>query len=228
MDTTDIIVHNHGFVRLVDVMGSDSSIVQAARVSYGAGTKTQREDEKLIDYLMRNKHTSPFEMVVFKFHVKLPIFVARQWIRHRTGSFNEVSARYSVLPDEFYIPNEEDITTQDVKNRQGRTSEQVVDANAARFIIEQHSRMAYTTYQHLLEMGVARELARMVLPLNIYTEWYWQVNLKNLLDFLRLRLDPHAQKEFRDYGAAILEIIKPSVPATIDSWKRHYLNATAQ
>jgi len=221
-------VHLHGFVRLVDSMGNDASIVQAARVSYGDGTKTQREDEKLIDYLMRNRHTSPFEMVAFKFHVKLPIFVARQWIRHRTGSFNEVSARYSVLPEEFYIPNEEDITTQDVKNRQGRTVEQVADANAARFIIEQHSRMAYTTYQHLLEMGVARELARMVLPLNIYTEWYWQVNLKNLLDFLRLRLDPHAQKEFRDYGKAILKLIAPSVPVTIESWKRHYLNATAQ
>lgn len=212
-------VHEHGLVRLVDSMGDDASIVQAARVSYGAGTKTSREDEGLLRYLLNNKHTSPFEMVQLKFHVKLPIFVARQWIRHRTGSFNEVSARYSVLPSEFYIPAVEDITTQDPKNRQARTDEQVPYAATARAGIAMQSEQSYARYEALLEMGVARELARMVLPLNIYTEWYWALNLKNLLDFLHLRMDSHAQREIQVYARAILTLIEPIVPVTIALWK---------
>lgn len=212
-------VHEHGFVRLVDNMGDDASIVQAARVSYGAGTKTSREDKGLLRYLLRNRHTSPFEMVQFKFHVKLPLFVARQWIRHRTGSFNEVSARYSVLPDEFYYPALEDITTQDAKNRQARTTEKVADARKAQLLIIDHSMQAYRRYEALLEMGVARELARLVLPLNIYTEWYWSVNLKNLLDFLLLRSDAHAQREIQVYAQAIIKLIEPVVPDTIELWR---------
>ena len=215
----EVQVHEHGFVRLVDSMGDDASIVQAARVSYGAGTKTSREDKGLLKYLLKNKHTSPFEMVQLKFHVKLPIFVARQWIRHRTGSFNEVSARYSVLPSEFYYPELEDITTQDSKNRQARTDEQVSDVSMVRVMIMNHSEHAYEFYEELLEMGVARELARIVLPFNIYTEWYFQMNLKNLLDFLRLRLDEHAQREIQAYAKAILVLIESVVPATVTLWK---------
>jgi len=158
-------------------------------------------------------------MVQFKFHVKLPIFIARQWIRHRTGSFNEVSARYSVLPDEFYYPEPEDITTQDSKNRQARTNEPVLAAGAASLVIMKHSMQAYQQYKLLLEMGVARELARMVLPLNIYTEWYWSVNLKNLLDFLRLRTDSHAQREIQAYANAIIKLIEPIVPVTMELWR---------
>jgi len=214
-------VHEHGFVRLVDSMGDDASIVQAARVSYGAGTKTSREDAGLLRYLLKNKHThtSPFEMVQLKFHVKLPIFVARQWIRHRTGSFNEVSARYSVLPNEFYYPAVKDITTQDSKNRQARTDTLVQRPHRVLSDIMEHSEDSYDLYEKLLEKGVARELARMVLPLNIYTEWYWSVNLKNLLDFLRLRTDQHAQREIQAYANAIITLIEPIVPVTMGLWR---------
>lgn len=209
-------VLDKGFITLVDHMGNDNRIVEAAR-----GEPRYEEGERLIHYMMKNHHTSPFEKVVFEFHVKLPIFVARQWIRHRTGSFNEISARYSVLPEEFYFPELEDITTQDTKNRQGRTSEQVHGAAGARVLIEWNAEDSYRRYTQLLEMGVARELARMVLPLNIYTAWYWTVNLKNLLDFLRLRTDAHAQKEIREYANAIVELIQPIVPVTLAAWEEY-------
>ncbi len=215
----EIKIHDYGFVRLVNHMGNDDAIVQAARVSYGNGTKTQREDKKLLTYLMKNKHTTPFEMVQLKFHVKLPIFVARQWIRHRTGSFNEVSARYSILPSEFYYPDLKDITTQDIKNRQGRTDKQIRFASEALEIIKHHSIIAYSRYETLTRWGVARELARIVLPLNIYTEWYWSVNLKNLLDFLCLRTASDAQREFQAYAKAIIMLVEPIVPNTIAIWR---------
>jgi thymidylate synthase (FAD) len=200
-------------------MGGDAAIVQAARVSYGGGTKTQREDAGLIRYLVKNRHTTPLEMVQFKFHVKLPIFVARQWIRHRMGTFNEVSARYSVLPAEFYIPEVEHITTQDTKNRQGRGLEQVADAKYAREIFLRQSIDSYHEYELLLDLGVARELSRMVLPLNIYTEWYWKVDLHNLMGFLGLRLDPHAQWEMRQYAQALLELARPVAPVAFAAWE---------
>lgn len=212
-------LHDYGFVRLVDYMGNDSSIVQAARVSYGGGIKTPEQDRKLINYLMRNKHTSPFEMVVFKFHVKLPIFVARQWIRHRMASYNEISGRYSILPSDFYIPALEYINTQDTKNKQGRTNKIVEDALVMQQVIAEHNQDAYEVYQYLLDNGVAREIARMVLPLNIYTEWYFKQDLKNLLDFLRLRTASNAQREFQDYANAIISLIEPIVPVTISAWR---------
>ena len=194
-------VLDHGFVRLVDYMGSDSRIVQSARVSYGSGTKTYRQDKGLINYLLRNDHTSPFEQVVFTFHLKMPIFVARQWVRHRTARMNEISGRYSVMKDECYIPDKAHIALQSEDNKQGRKAEPVDDATAERVItmLEEDHKRIFETYHALLDMGIAREIARIDLPLSLYTEFYWQMDLHNLFHFLKLRLDGHAQYEIRDH-----------------------------
>lgn len=219
-------VHNKGFVRLVDYMGTDERIVQAARVSYGAGTKTVREDAGLIDYLLRNKHTSPFEQVVFTFHIKLPIFVARQWIRHRTARLNEISGRYSILKDDFYLPQGADIAFQSANNKQGRNTEAVTEKLQTEIIgsFEKSQAAAYSAYGDLIEKNIARELARINLPLSTYTEWYWQIDLHNLFHFLALRLDKHAQKEIRDYAVVIFDIIKKVCPLACTSFENHVLN----
>jgi thymidylate synthase (FAD) len=220
-------VLDHGFVRVIDYMGDDAAIVQAARVSYGRGTRQVSSDRGLINYLMRMRHTSPFEMCELKLHVKLPIFVARQWIRHRTASVNEYSARYSVLDEEFYLPAPEHLATQSTTNRQGRA--EVLDGPAATAALEAlktNAAEAYARYVQLLNegdggpppdpgrAGLARELARAVLPLNIYTQWYWKVNLHNLLHFLALRADPHAQYEIRAYAEVLLDVVRRWVPLT--------------
>ena len=206
---------DHGFVRLVDYMGDDSAIVQAARVSYGAGTKKMRQDRGLIRYLLRHRHTTPFEMCEIKLHVKLPIFVARQWIRHRTANVNEISARYSVLDNEFYLPSPEHLAVQSTNNKQGR-GEALTEAQSAMVLemLKRDATQAYQTYSELLgeEVGLARELARMNLPVNWYTQWYWKVDLHNLLHFLALRMDAHAQYEIRVFADAIGSLVKDWVP----------------
>lgn len=218
---------DHGFVRLVDVMGDDGSIVQAARVSYGAGTKTVREDRGLIRYLMRHKHTTPFEMVEFKFHIKLPIFIARQWIRHRTANVNEYSGRYSIMKDDFYLPELDQIRPQSQTNRQGR-SDEVFDKEKAQQIREKLDKVQkelYKEYEGLLEDDFARELARINLPLSNYTEWYWKIDLHNLFHFLRLRIDTHAQYEIRVYGEAMAEIAKQVVPHAWEAFEDYSLHS---
>ncbi|GHU58997.1 flavin-dependent thymidylate synthase [Spirochaetia bacterium] len=218
-------VLNKGFVRLVDYLGGDERVVQAARVSYGTGTKSYREDAGLIDYLLRNEHTSPFEQVVLTFHVKLPIFVARQWIRHRTARLNEISGRYSVMKDDFYVPGPEDVALQSTDNKQGRSDEVLDGATVAavRGALESGQQQAYAEYTRLIDQGIARELARVNLPLSLYTEWYWQIDLHNLFHFLRLRLDAHAQKEIRLYAETLLEITKKVAPRCCESFERHTL-----
>lgn len=223
---------DHGFIRLIDYMGDESSIVQAARVSYGSGTKSVNEDKGLIRYLMRHRHTTPLEMCEIKLHVKLPIFVARQWIRHRTANVNEYSARYSILDKEFYIPAPEDIQPQSDNNKQGRSGELTgLEKLAAETEIKLQSDNSYKIYNYLLGEddhpfpGIARELARMVLPLNYYTQWYWKTNLHNLLHFLSLRCDPHAQKEIRVYADKILEIVKMWLPNVYDAFMDYNMNA---
>ena len=210
-------VLDHGFVRVIDYMGDDAAICQAARVSYGKGTKSVQNDEGLIRYLMRHWHSTPFEMCEIKLHVKLPVFVARQWIRHRTANVNEYSARYSILDREFYIPAPEHIAAQSVVNNQGR-GDILTGDEAARVleILKADSARAYDNYQSLISQdgqnGLARELARMNLPTNIYTQWYWKVDLHNLLHFLRLRADAHAQYEIRVYADEICKIVADWVP----------------
>jgi len=212
-----ISVLDHGFIRVVDYMGDDAAICQAARVSYGKGTKSVQNDEGLIRYLMRHWHSTPFEMCEVKLHVKLPVFVARQWIRHRTANVNEYSARYSILDREFYIPAPEHIAAQSVVNNQGR-GEALIGAEAARVldILKTDSERSYDNYQAMIsddgQRGLARELARMNLPANIYTQWYWKVDLHNLLHFLRLRADAHAQYEIRVYADAICSVVADWVP----------------
>lgn len=212
---TRISVLDHGFVELIDYMGGDDRIVEAARVEprFEGGAK-------LIRYMMKSQHTSPFEKVRFEFRVRLPIFVARQWIRHRTGSFNEISARYRELPGDFYIPSLENLTTQADSNKQGRTDIQVGDPNCAQNDILYASKSAYETYEKLLRSGVARELARIVLPLNIYTEWYWTVDLHNLFNFLRLRNDTHAQWEVQQYAKAVQSLAWPIAPIAFTEWEK--------
>jgi thymidylate synthase (FAD) len=213
-----------GFVRLVDYLGGDARVVQAARVSYGAGTKTWREDAGLIDYLLRNEHTSPFEQVVLTFHIKLPIFVARQWVRHRTARLNEISGRYSVMKDDFYVPEGGDIAFQSTDNKQGRG--EALDAAFAgevRAGLEEGQRRAYGDYGVLVDRGIARELARINLPLSLYTEWYWQIDLHNLFRFLELRLDAHAQLEIRRYAEVLFEITRKVAPRCCASFERHRL-----
>ena len=210
-------VLDHGFIRVIDYMGDDGAIVQAARVSYGAGTKHVQNDEGLIRYLMRHWHSTPFEMCEVKLHVKLPVFVARQWIRHRTANVNEYSARYSVLDREFYIPAPEQLAAQSVVNNQGR-GEVLQGEEAARVLelLKSDANRAYDHYEAMLsqegQQGLARELARMNLPANIYTQWYWKVDLHNLFHFLRLRADAHAQYEIRVYAEAIANCVKDWVP----------------
>lgn len=216
-----------GFVRLIDYMGDDASIVQAARVSYGKGTKSVREDRGLLRYLMRHKHTSPFEMVEYKFHIKLPIFVARQWIRHRTANVNEYSGRYSEMPDHFYLPDIDQVRVQSQMNRQGR-AEIPMPVQMADEIIEnfaQKQQMLHDDYQDLLSKDVARELARINLPLSTYTEWYWKIDLHNLFHFLRLRLDKHAQYEIRVYAEIISDIVKQTVPLAWESFNDYILGS---
>lgn len=220
-----IAVLDRGFVRLIDYMGGDASIVQAARVSYGAGTKTVREDRNLINYLMRHRHTTPFEMVELKFHVKLPIFVARQWIRHRTANVNEQSLRYSVMPDEFFVPAAESIGRQSTSNRQGRATDDVPE-EVRRTVLEllrSVPQKTYPIYQELLEAGVARELARVCLPVSAYTEWYWKINLHNLFHFLSLRADPHAQQEIQAYAKALGRCARAVAPFAHAAFEEYVL-----
>ncbi len=216
-----------GFVRLIDVMGDDSAIVQAARVSYGSGTKKVHEDRGLIRYLMRHLHTTPFEMVEFKFHVKLPIFVARQWIRHRTANVNEYSGRYSEMKDEFYVPDADQVRGQSAMNKQGRADE-AFDAERAESIrtsMQQTQDMLYGQYQEMLSTDLAREIARINLPVSNYTEWYWKIDLHNLFHFLRLRIDAHAQYEIRVYGEAMAEIAKAAVPLAYEAFEDYILHS---
>lgn len=220
-------VLNHGFVRLVDYMGGDESIVQAARVSYGKGTKTVSEDRTLIRYLMRHQHTTPFEMVEFKFHVKLPIFVARQWIRHRTANVNEYSGRYSIMPEELYLPEENVIKYQSKSNKQGRDSDEVPPEIRKRIleILTAGQKSSFEGYQEMLDYDIARELARINLPLSLYTQWYWKIDLHNLFHFLKLRLDKHAQYEIRCYAEKMAEIVKAVVPIAYEAFEDYVLNA---
>ncbi len=222
-------VLDKGFVRLVDYFGNDARIVQAARVSYGEGTKSYRQDEKLIDYLLRNDHTSPFEQVSFTFHIKMPIFVARQWIRHRTAKLNEISGRYSVMKNEFYVPAGEDIALQSEDNKQGRQNAPVSPElqKEVRRILEEDQRRSYETYEKLLSMGIAREIARINLPLSLYTEWYWQMDLHNLFHFLKLRMDSHAQKEIRDYAEVIFSLVKTVCPMAAGAFEKHRLSGVS-
>ncbi|AQT04792.1 FAD-dependent thymidylate synthase [Acetobacter persici] len=213
-------VLDHGFLRVIDYMGDDSAIVQAARVSYGRGTRKVSEDAGLIRYLMRHRHSSPFEMCEMKFHVKLPIFVARQWIRHRMASVNEYSARYSILDSEFYIPAPDHMAAQSAVNRQGRGDVLAPDdAAAVMDILRDDAIRTYRNYETMLSTeedgyGLARELARINLTVNTYTQWYWKIDLHNLMHFLALRLDPHAQYEIRVYAEAMLKILHAWVPQT--------------
>ena len=223
---------DHGFIRVIDYMGDDSAVVQAARVSYGKGTKQVSRDKALINYLMRHRHTTPFEMCDIKFHIKLPIFIARQWIRHRTASVNEYSARYSILGNDFYLPATENLSAQSKINKQGRDDDALDPKDAARVlkILEDDAKNCYKHYIELMnededgniidesKTGITRELARMNLTLNHYTEWYWKINLHNLLHFLALRADSHAQYEIRVYADAMLDIVKAWVPFTYDAF----------
>ncbi len=233
-------VLDHGFVRVIDYMGDDAAVVQAARVSYGHGTKRAREDAGLIRYLMRHAHTTPFEMCEIKFHVKLPIFVARQWIRHRTANVNEYSARYSILDREFYVPAPEHLGAQSTSNRQGR-GELLEGAEAARVLdlLRADAQQAYDHYQEMLNedvagnvieparQGLARELARMNLPLSFYTQWYWKIDLLNLLHFLWLRHDDHAQHEIRAYAAVMLDTVERWAPLTFEAFMDYRIGGAA-
>lgn len=234
-------VLDHGFVRVVDYMGNDNSIVQAARVSYGTGTKQVNQDAGLINYLLRHKHTTPFEMCEIKFHLKMPIFVARQWIRHRTANVNEYSARYSVMDNEFYIPSAESLAAQSTKNHQGRSDEALSPEETARVleILKGDSQTCYKHYEELMNTdsegniidperkGIARELARMNLPINIYTQWYWKIDLHNLMHFLHLRADSHAQYEIRVFAQAMMDVVKKWVPIAYESFIDHRVNGTS-
>jgi len=243
----EIKVHEHGFVALIDVMprlvpaagltdavaagespgavlGADGAIVQAARVSYGAGTRKVTEDRGLVRYLMRHHHTTPFEMIEFKFHVAMPIFIARQWIRHRTANVNEYSARYSIMPDRFYRPSEDNIRKQSAGNRQGGT--EPIDAGTAEEFLAllEQAEASYKQYIALTEKGLSRELARIGLPVSVYTEWYWKCDLHNIFHFLALRMDPHAQQEIQDFARAMYALIKPIVPVACEAFEDYRLN----
>ena len=232
-------VLDHGFIRVIDYMGDDSSIVQSARVSYGKGTKKISNDKGLIKYLMRHRHSTPFEMCEIKFHIKLPIFIARQWIRHRTANVNEYSARYSILDKEFYIPSAENLAEQSAINNQGR-GDALTDDEASNVIqiLKKDAEQTYSNYETLLnessegniidesKSGIARELARMNLTLNTYTQWYWKIDLNNLLHFLALRADDHAQYEIRVYADAMLDIVKKWVPLTYEAFEDYRIGGT--
>ncbi len=231
-------VLDHGFVRVIDYMGDDAAVVQAARVSYGKGTRKVSGDRGLIRYLMRHRHTTPLEMCEIKFHVKLPVFVARQWIRHRTANVNEYSARYSILDREFYIPAPEHLAAQSAANRQGRGA--VLEGAGAEHVLKLLRDDAARAYDHYEEMlnedadgaprdpgrpGLARELARMNLPVNIYTQWYWKIDLHNLLHFLSLRADPHAQYEIRAYAEAMMDVLRRWVPVVHEAFEDYATGA---
>lgn len=216
---------DHGFVRLVDVMGNDAAVVQAARVSYGAGTKTPSDDRSLIRYLMRHKHTTPFEMVEFKFHVKMPIFLARQWHRHRTASINEVSARYSEVKNEFYSPAPQQLRGQDKVNKQGSSGDPF-DPEHVSFDMNVAMNQVFDTYEQYIRMyGISREQARIVLPQSAYTEFYWKIDLHNLLHFLKLRMDSHAQAEIREYAFALATLTEPFAPLSMEAFRDYVLDA---
>lgn len=221
----EIKVLDKGFVRLVDYMGGDDRIVQSARVSYGAGTKSFRADRALIHYLLRNEHTSPFEQVVLTFHTKMPIFVARQWVRHRTARLNEISGRYSVMKDDFYVPSPDQMRFQSADNKQARSEESLDEGLAAGLIAEmvEDQKLVYRHYEGMIEKGLAREIARTNLPLNLYTEWYWQIDLHNLFHFLKLRMDSHAQYEIRVYAEAMARCAKAVAPAAYEAFEEHIL-----
>jgi len=235
---TPLPVLDRGFVRVVDYMGDDGAVVQAARVSYGRGTRKVSEDRGLIHYLMRHRHSTPFEMCEMKFHVKLPIFVARQWIRHRTANVNEYSARYSIMDNEFYIPASAQLAAQSASNRQGRGD--VLEGDEAARVLDLLRDDSHRQYDHYADMlnendageaidparrGLARELARMSLTLNFYTQWYWKIDLHNLMHFLSLRADPHAQHEIRVYAEAMLDVMRRWVPLCHDAFVQHRLQA---
>ena len=232
-------VLDHGFIRVIDYMGDDSSIVQAARVSYGKGTKKVNTDAGLIKYLMRHWHSTPFEMCEIKYHVKLPIFIARQWIRHRTANVNEYSARYSILDKEFYLPSSEHLAAQSKSNRQGRGD--IIEGDQAKEVLDLLKSDAERTYKNYEQMlnerydgsiidekksGLARELARMNLTLNTYTQWYWKTDLLNLMNFLRLRADNHAQYEIRTYADKMLDTLKKWVPITYEAFMDYRVGGT--
>ncbi|MDP7241376.1 MAG: FAD-dependent thymidylate synthase [Rhodospirillales bacterium] len=229
-------VLDHGFVRVIDYMGDDAAVVQAARVSYGKGTRKARDDAGLLNYLLRHRHTTPFEMCEIKYHVKLPVFVARQWIRHRTANVNEYSARYSILDKEYYVPAPDQLGTQSRSNRQGRGG--VLEGEEAERVLTLLREDAERCHAHYAEMlnenedgkaidpgrrGLARELARMNLTLNTYTQWYWKIDLHNLMHFLGLRADPHAQYEIRVYAEAMLGTLKHWMPITYEAFVNHQL-----
>ena len=216
-------VLNHGHVRLVEHMGSDTAIVRNARVSYDAEPRHDGSDEKLIDYLVKNHHTSPLECVQFTFDVKAPIFVFRQWHRHRTWSFNEISARYAQLPEEYYVPEVSQITTQSTSNKQMRTDEVHPQAYELQNAVHDQCKAAFNLYQRMIERGMPRELARGVLPMNTYSHMFATVDLHNLAHFLRLRLHPHAQYEIRVFAQAMLDLVEPIVPVTVAALRRHTL-----
>ena len=217
---------DHGFIRIVDYMGDDSAIVQAARVSYGAGTKKVSEDKGLISYLMRHSHSTPFEMCEIKFHVKCPIFVARQWIRHRASSTNEYSARYSIVDNEYYVPEINQIAFQSIDNKQGRGKEVELELGSKIInSVKSTSDQQHKLYTKMLNEGVAREIARISLTLNYYTEFYWKVNLHNLMHFLKLRADNHAQYEIRVYALQIIEFLKIWVPHTYEDFINYKMEA---
>ena len=225
-------VLDHGLLRVIDYMGDDAAIVQAARVSYGTGTKAVQNDEGLIRYLMRHWHSTPFEMCEIKLHVKLPVFVARQWIRHRTANVNEYSARYSILDREFYIPEREQLAVQSTTNNQGRGDVLgIEDARTVLDILRDDAMRSYDHYEDMVRdrdqggIGLARELARMNLPANIYTQWYWKTDLHNLFHFLRLRADSHAQSEIRVYADAICDLVRQWVPQAYRAFEDYRLNA---
>ena len=230
---------DHGFIRVVDYMGDDTSIVQSARVSYGKGTKKVSTDEGLIKYLMRHWHSTPFEMCEIKYHIKLPIFIARQWIRHRTANVNEYSARYSILDKEFYLPDPKHLAAQSQSNRQGRGD--ILDGEKAKKVLDLlkgDAEQTYNNYETMLNerydgtvidknsVGLARELARMNLTLNTYTQWYWKTDLLNLMNFLRLRADQHAQYEIRAYADAMLGTVKKWVPITYEAFMDYRVGGT--
>ena len=230
---------DHGFIRVIDYMGNDNSIVQAARVSYGKGTKKVNTDAGLIRYLMRHWHSTPFEMCEIKYHVKLPIFIARQWIRHRTANVNEYSARYSILDKEFYLPDHKNLAAQSTSNRQGRGNViEGSDAEKVLKLLKEDAERTYNNYEEMLnqrydgsvidenKIGLARELARMNLTLNTYTQWYWKTDLLNLMNFLRLRADHHAQYEIRAYADAMLDTLKRWVPITFDAFIDYRVGGT--
>ncbi|MBH63767.1 MAG: thymidylate synthase (FAD) [Alphaproteobacteria bacterium] len=233
-------VLDHGFVRVIDYMGDDAAIVQAARVSYGKGTRTLRSDAGLINYLLRHRHTTPFEMCEIKYHVKLPIFVARQWIRHRTANVNEYSARYSILDNEFYMPAAEHLAAQSTSNRQGRAGLLTgPEADRVYELLKRDAEQAYADYAEMLNEdedgnaidpdrdGLARELARMNLSLNFYTQWYWKVDLHNLMRFLSLRAEAHAQYEIRAYAEVMLETLERWVPQTYEAFTKYELGGVS-